>query len=63
METAYPGLAGIEILPYHNLGRGKAAAIGQSYEISSPAADMDLKAEWKEKMAACGCSHLILQSF
>lgn len=63
IETAYPDLAGIEILPYHNLGRGKAAAIGQNYEISSPTADTDLKKQWKEKMAACGCSHLILQSF
>lgn len=63
MEVAYPNLIGIEILPYHNLGRAKATAIGQYYEISSPTADIHLKSKWKEQMSACGCSSSILQSF
>lgn len=63
MELTFPNLSGIEILPYHDLGRGKAHAIGQCYTISEPTADVKLKSQWKEKLAACGCSQSVIQSF
>lgn len=63
METEFPNLAGIEILPYHNLGRGKAAAIGQIYEISAPTTNQEVKNQWKKQMTACGCSQAILDTF
>lgn len=63
MELEFPDLAGIEILPYHSLGRGKASAIGQTYEITAATADEHLKEKWKKTMATCGCSEPVLQSF
>jgi len=63
MEQHYPSLLGIEIMPYHNLGKDKAVAIGKNYEITAPTADDVIKKHWKEQMLACGCSQSIVQSF
>lgn len=63
LEKKYPGLIGIEIMPYHDLGKTKAQAIGNSYDIPSPAADNELKNTWKKMLLSCGCSEKILNSF
>lgn len=63
MEKMYPKLSGIEILPYHDLGKTKALAIGNDYEVCAGTADLDVKIRWKEMLGACGCSSYILDSF
>lgn len=63
IEARYHNLAGIEILPYHDLGKEKAAAIGHNYDISAPAADENTRQLWKQQMADCGCTDAILKSF
>lgn len=63
IEQKYPNLNGIEILPYHDMGKTKAAAIGASYQISDSTADSELKAKWKERMLQCKCSSKVLDSF
>lgn len=63
IEKRYHNLAGIEILPYHDLGKEKAIATGHSYDISSPTADEHTRQLWKQQMADCGCTETILKSF
>lgn len=63
MEYKYPRLMGIEIMPYHDLGKTKAGAIGSVYDIPAATADDSIKNIWKDKMHACGCSKKILDSF
>lgn len=63
MEKNYPLLAGIEIMPYHNLGKDKARAIDKSYEVTGSTADNETKERWKEKLSQSGCSQAIIDSF
>ena len=63
MEKRYPGFLGIEIMPYHDLGKTKAYAIGADYKISPATADNTLKAKWKDALNSYGCSAKILESF
>lgn len=63
MEHKYPNLLGIDIMPYHNLGKAKAQAIGTLYEISAPTADITVKNKWKSLLYSCGCSSKILETF
>lgn len=63
MERKYPCLEGIEIMPYHNLGKAKAFAIGKDYEVTAATADSDQKTVWKRKLAEAGCSHKVVDSF
>ena len=63
MEKKYPNLKGIEILPYHDMGNAKAAALGRKDYLTAPSADAKLKAKWKEQMKLCGCCDNIRNSF
>lgn len=63
MERKYPDLSGIEIMPYHDLGKTKARAIGAVYEISAPTADISTKNTWKSMLRTFGCSSKVLNSF
>lgn len=63
MEKQYPNLAGIEIMPYHSLGREKAAAVNKPYEVKAPTADDLVKRQWKERLAAFGAGEKLLDSF
>lgn len=63
MEKRYHNLVGIEIMPYHDLGKEKAIAIGHSYDILAHTADEHTKEHWKQQMADCGCTEAILKSF
>lgn len=63
MEQRYPNLEGIEILPYHDLGKTKALAIGSSYHVQAATTDNAIKDNWKKLMFTCGCSMKICESF
>lgn len=63
IEKQYPNLLGIEIMPYHNLGKDKAHAIGQKYDIECATVDQSTKTHWKNELRICGCSHQICDSF
>jgi pyruvate formate lyase activating enzyme len=63
LEQRYPDLAGIEILPYHALGRGKAAAINKSLKDFGNSADEEQKSKWKIMLREAGCSNRVIQSF
>lgn len=63
MEQKFPHLAAIEIMPYHSLGREKAAAIGGNYQVKAPTADDAIKSNWKEQLKRSGCSQAVVDSF
>lgn len=63
MQQKYPQLSCIEIMPYHDLGKTKAQAIGKDYTVSAPTAGTDLKNKWREMMESCNCNQDILNSF
>lgn len=60
LADRYPDLDGIEIMPYHDLGRDKAARIGQTYALAGvPSADEATKAGWMERLHALGCTRAV----
>lgn len=63
MEALYPNLMGIEIMPYHDMGKGKAEAIGRSYTVEEKTITEELKQHWKIQMTACKCSAEVIASF
>lgn len=63
LEVRYPDLCGIEILPYHDMGKTKTAALARSNEIAAESAEEAQKEIWRREMARCGCSEKILRSF
>lgn len=63
MEKQYPDLAGIEIMPYHSLGKEKAAAVNKPYEVTAPTADDTVKNMWKKQLRTLGASDALLESF
>lgn len=58
----WPAVAGMEMLPYHDLGRGKAAAIGRRYELG-PTVDGAQKLGWKQRMREAGLPEAVVESF
>lgn len=61
LADRYPDLEGIEIMPYHDLGRDKAARIGREYALSGlPSADEAAKAGWLDWLHALGCTQAVL---
>lgn len=61
LDARYPRLEGIEIMPYHDLGRDKAARIGQDYALPGvPSADDATKADWLERLRDLGCTRAVL---
>ena len=63
MEKKFPALLGIEIMPYHDLGKTKAESIGNIYDVPASTADDSMKNRWRDMMRACGCGNQILDSF
>ena len=63
LEKMYPSLEGVEILPYHDMGRGKARAVGREYRVSAHTADDEVKKDWKTRMRAAGLSDAAIGSF
>lgn len=63
LEQRYPGLAGIQIMPYHDLGKSKAAAIGAEYSVAASNVDEAVKTRWREQLQQQGCSGQVSSSF
>ena len=54
LEKKYPGILGIEILPYHNFGKSKASNIGEEYEIEVKMPDEEEIERWMTKFKKMG---------
>lgn len=63
LEQKFDKLAGIEIMPYHDLGKGKASAIGNAYEVNTDTLDEKAKCRLKQMLTSCGCGEKIISSF
>ena len=61
LSRRYPRLRGIEVMPYHNMGRAKADRIGFENPLSNlPSADEATKAAWIGTLHALGCVHAVI---
>jgi pyruvate formate lyase activating enzyme len=57
LSARYPNLAGIDILPYHNMGRHKAEQIGRPVLLPHlENTDETTKRKWIEALAELGCT-------
>jgi pyruvate formate lyase activating enzyme len=57
LADRYPRLEGVEVMPYHDLGRDKAARIGQEYALAGVrSADEATQAGWLDRLHALGCT-------
>ncbi len=55
----YPHLLGIEIMPYHELGRSKSKQIGRQIPLGQiSTADEGQKRTWKAYLAGQGCENI-----
>lgn len=63
MEQEYPRLQGIEIMPYHNLGKSKAAAIFANYCVEGPTYTKEQKDALKERLSSFGATQKLISSF
>lgn len=60
LSDRYPDLEGIEIMPYHDLGRDKARRIGREYALPDvPAADDEQVGSWLEALSQFGCTRAV----
>ena len=59
----YPALRGVEILPYHDLGKGKAEAIGVDYALTASTLSSAEKDTLKKKLSLLGADTDTLKSF
>lgn len=57
LAAAYPDLEGVQIMAYHNLGRGKASAIGIHNPMDDlPTADPVMQQAWLDRLHGLGCT-------
>jgi glycyl-radical enzyme activating protein len=57
LSARYPGLAGVEIMAYHSLGRDKAARIGYDNPLADlGSADEATKLRWLDTLRELGCA-------
>ena len=63
LERKYPNLNGIEILPYHDFGKGKATSLSREYAIHAKTVSAKTIEKWKKEMVSCGCSESVIKSF
>jgi pyruvate formate lyase activating enzyme len=57
LSRRYPDLAGVEIMPYHNLGRHKAAEVGMVSTLADlRSADEATQTAWIDALHALGCA-------
>jgi pyruvate formate lyase activating enzyme len=57
LSARYPGLGGVEIMAYHNLGRDKAARIGYDNPLADVAsANEATKLRWLDTLHQLGCT-------
>lgn len=63
LESQYPQLAGVQIMPYHNMGKDKGHSIGASGLFETATTTPEMKQQWKKQMKLCGCSKTAIESF
>ena len=57
LAVRYPRIEAIEIMPYHSMGRAKAAAVGLPSPLAHlPGADEATKERWLDTLRALGCA-------
>lgn len=52
------GIQSVELMPYHDLGQGKAQATGKPYALTQPSATDAQHAQWAARLKALGCQNL-----
>lgn len=61
LEAKYPNLKGIEILPYHDMGRGKWKELQIEYTLEErKSLDEETKNVWRSKLKAMGCHKAVI---
>ena len=61
LSRKYPGLKGIELLPYHNMGRKKWAEAGYAYPLDDIGnTEESVKRTWISKLRKMGCDKAVL---
>lgn len=57
LAARYPGLRGIELMPFHNMAAGKWAAVGKVWTLGDrPSASTDDHSRWLAALQAAGCT-------
>jgi glycyl-radical enzyme activating protein len=57
LSARYPDLEGVEVMPYHDLGRDKAGRIGETYVLPNvSSADDRQQADWLAALHTLGCT-------
>jgi len=61
IEKQYPGLRGIELMPYHNLGTNKGKGVGRVGQTAGfQVAGQSMKGEWMRQLSELGCRRVKL---
>lgn len=61
LSEKYPNIAGIEIMPYHDMGVSKAAFIGLKNKITGlKTTDEEIKNRWIEVIRGLGCQKAVI---
>jgi glycyl-radical enzyme activating protein len=56
LAARHPGLAGVEVMAYHDLGRSKGQRVGRAYELHEvPVPDAAAKGRYVERLHELGC--------
>lgn len=55
LRKRYPGLVGIEVMPYHAMGNEKARRVGMPVTLDLPNAGAADKQRWQTALASYGC--------
>jgi pyruvate formate lyase activating enzyme len=59
LNIKYPNLKGIELLPYHDFGRGKYSELGRDYSLSHlKNTAEEQKESWLSQLASLGCKNV-----
>jgi pyruvate formate lyase activating enzyme len=56
LVDSHKNIQSVQLLPYHDYGRSKAAHIGRSHRTNYPPAEDEIEHSWIQKLAALGCS-------
>ncbi|WP_367988822.1 glycyl-radical enzyme activating protein [Vibrio sp. NTOU-M3] len=54
LSHSMPNIQKVELLPYHNFGKGKAEAIGEDYAVNAKVPDEEHINEWLERVRSYG---------
>lgn len=61
LSAKYPGLYGIELMAYHDMGKQKSARLGEVYALDGVrTAGEEVKQGWTEQLAELGCKRVTI---